>query len=173
MDKVFWVDLEMTGLDPATSVIIEFAGIVTDLNLNKIDTYHAVVYQPAEELAKMDAWNVDTHTKSGLLTEIPAGKPLARVDREVVEFLRPHFPESKPVLAGNSIHQDRKYIDRYMENLAGMLHYRMIDVSSFKQIFKHLYHITFPKQNSHKALEDIEASIAELAYYLAFIKVPG
>ena len=172
MDKIFWVDLEMTGLDPKTTVIIEFAGIITDMNLKKIDTYHAVVFQPPEELAKMDSWNVSTHGQSGLLEKIPNGKPLTTVEREVIRFLKPHFSEEKPVLAGNSIHQDRKYIDRYMKKLSQFLHYRMIDVSSFKQVFNHLYHITYPKQNSHKALEDIEASIAELSFYLSFVKVP-
>lgn len=172
MEKIFWADLEMTGLNPCRAVILEFAGIITNLDLEILDQIEAVVHQPPEELAKMNEWNLRTHTESGLLDRVPRGKPLDEVETRVIEFLSPHFPDSKPILAGNSIHQDRKFIDRHMQRLAELLHYRMLDVSSFKEIFNHRYHISFKKNNAHKAMEDIIASIDELKFYLGFIKVP-
>ncbi len=172
MEKIFWADLEMTGLDPGEAVILEFAGIITNLDMEILDRVELVIYQPPEELSKMNDWNRKTHTDSGLLAKVPLGKPLAEAEDEIIAFLRPHFPDSKPILAGNSIHQDRKFIDKHMRRLAELLHYRMLDVSSFKQIFNHRYHISFKKNNAHKAMEDIIASIDELKYYLGFIKVP-
>lgn len=172
MDKIFWVDLEMTGLSPYTSVIVEFAGIITDLKLEPLAQFHEVVYQPPEELAKMNDWVRTTHGDSGLLDEIPNGKPLAKVETAVLDFLRPHFGEERPILAGNSIHQDRKFIDRYMKDLAEYLHYRMIDVSSFKQVFRHIYHINLEKHTPHRAYDDIMASIEELKHYMQYIHVP-
>ncbi len=172
MKNIFWVDLEMTGLDPYESVILEFAGIVTDLELNQLHRYQAVVQQPQSELAKMNEWNTKTHSESGLLELVPNGKALETVEQEIIDFIHTHFGEDKPILAGNSIHQDRKFIDRYMKRLANNLHYRMIDVSSFKQVFRYLYNIEFSKANTHRAFEDISASIEELKHYLSFINIP-
>lgn len=172
MKNIFWVDLEMTGLDPYESVILEFAGIVTDLKLNQQHRYQAVVHQPESELAKMNEWNWKTHTESGLLELVPQGKPLAVVEQEIIDFIHKHFGDDKPILAGNSIHQDRKFIDRYMKRLADNLHYRMIDVSSFKQVFRYLYNIEYSKASPHRAFEDISASIEELQHYLSFINIP-
>jgi len=173
MEKIFWVDLEMTGLDPHESVILEIAGVVTDLQLEPIDDIHLVVYQPDEALAKMNDWVRKTHGESGLLELVPKGKPLAEAEREVLAFLKPHFADEAPILAGNSIHQDRKFIDRYMLDLAGYLHYRMIDVSSFKQVFRFMYDITLEKHAPHRAYDDIIASIEELKFYLQFVQVPA
>ena len=172
MKKIFWVDMEMTGLNPEQDVILEFAGIVTDLNLNSLDRIHAVIYQDKEKLDLMDAWNLRTHSESGLLDLIPNGQPLARVEENVLDFLKTHFENEKPVLAGNSIHQDRRFIDRYMKSLSSFLHYRMIDVSAFKIVFNHMFQVSLEKQTPHRAFDDIMASIKELKHYLRFIKVP-
>ena len=172
MEKIFWVDLEMTGLDINESVILEIAGIITDLELSELDRYHAIVYQPTEALNKMDAWNRETHSASGLLAQVPHGKPLARVEEETLAFLASHFEKGGPILAGNSIHQDRRFIERYMPDLADFLHYRMIDVSSFKQIFKYMYAKNYKKNSEHRAFDDIIASIDELKYYLSFLNIP-
>ncbi len=172
MDKILWVDLEMTGLDPEIAVIIEFAGVITNLQLEPLDQYHAIVYQPEDKMALMNDWVRTTHGKSGLLAKIPEGKPLDQVEREVLAFLRPHFGDERPVLAGNSIHQDRKFIDKYMVDLSEYLHYRMIDVSSFKQIFRYMYGVHLDKASPHRATDDILASIDELKYYLTFITPP-
>lgn len=173
MKYLLWVDLEMTGLDPAENRIIECAGIVTDLAFDQLATFHRIVYQPADVLAKMDDWNVRTHTESGLLNAIPGGTPLQHVEQELTTLVSRFWPEGMAVLAGNSIHQDRKFIDRYMPAFANLLHYRMIDVSAFKQVFKSLYHVEYQKENVHRALDDIRASIAELRYYLSFVRAPN
>jgi len=172
MEKIFWIDLEMTGLDAVENVIIEFAGIVTDGQLKEQGQFHSVVYQPQEELDKMDEWNRKTHGGSGLLAKIPQGKPLPEVEREVLDFLADHFSSGEAIIAGNSIHQDRKFIDRYMPDLADFIHYRMLDVSCFKLVFKNMYDVHFEKGNSHRALDDIYESIAELKHYLGYINVP-
>jgi len=173
MEKIFWVDMEMTGLNPNESVILEFAGIVTDLNLTVLDSIHEVVYQDESELLKMNEWNQITHAGSGLMEAVPNGMPIGLVDERTVAFLKPHFPGEAPILAGNSIHQDRKFIDRYMPRLSAFLHYRMIDVSSFKLVFKHMYGLTFKKDTPHRAFDDIMASIEELSFYRRFIQVPA
>ena len=172
MDRIFWVDLEMTGLDPEESVIIEFAGIVTDLKFRELGRIHEVVFQPQEELDKMNDWNVQTHTASGLLDLIPSGRPLGEVEENVISFLAPFFTEEKAILAGNSIHQDRRFIDRHMSHLAEYLHYRMIDVSAFKLVYKHIFKVAFEKKNTHRAFDDITESIAELKHYLGFVQLP-
>lgn len=169
MKHILWVDLEMTGLDPETCVIIEIAAIITDLEFTPLAEYEAIVYQPPEQLAGMDDWNVNTHTQSGLLAKIPSGKPLSQVEQELGELLDSIFAGEPAVLAGNSIHQDRKFIDRYMKTFASKLSYRMLDVSAFKLVFKNLYDVNFAKENNHRALEDIQASINELRHYLTFV----
>ncbi len=171
MEKIFWIDLEMTGLDVVENVIIEFAGIVTDVQLEELGQFHTIVFQPQEELDKMDEWNQKTHGGSGLLGNIPNGKPLDVVETELLDFLADHFTSGEVVIAGNSIHQDRKFIDRYMPRLAAFLHYRMLDVSSFKLVFKDMYKVHFAKGNSHRALDDINESISELKHYMGYIKV--
>lgn len=166
-----WVDLEMTGLDPVENKIIEFAAVVTDADFNPVSRYHAVVHQPQAELDKMDEWNQSTHRASGLLDKIPGGKRLTEVDDDIVTLIQNHFPDDRPVLCGNSIHQDRKFIDRYMPRLRDALHYRMVDVSSFKEVFRNLYGTNFKKAELHRAEDDIQASINELKYYLSFVKM--
>jgi len=173
MQKLFWVDLEMTGLDPEVNVIIEFASIVTDWDFNEISCMEAVVYQPQSEIDKMDEWNQRTHGESGLIAKIPSGIPLPKLESQVLEELKSNFGEERPVLAGNSIHQDRKFIDRYMPRLSNALHYRMLDVSALKIVFQNRYAKSFKKETRHRALDDIRESISELKYYLSFIEAPG
>ena len=120
----------------------------------------------------MNDWVRNTHQEGGLLDLVPGGKPLHVVEQEVLDFLAPHFADEAPVLAGNSIHQDRKFIDKYMDRLGTYLHYRMIDVSSFKQVFRHMYGLTVEKTSPHRAYDDIMASISELKQYLTYIHVP-
>lgn len=172
MDKILWVDLEMTGLDLEQSVIIEFAGIVTNLKLEPLAQYHEIIFQPEEKMALMNDWVRNTHGASGLLDMVPKGKPIEQVEAEILAFLKPHFGDENPILAGNSIHQDRKFIDKYMTELSEYLHYRMIDVSSFKQVFRHMYGVTLEKNTPHRAYDDIMASIQELKHYLQFVNVP-
>ena len=161
----------MTGLNPDESVILEVAAVVTDLGLTQLDRYQAVVRQPETVLTAMNEWNIKTHTQSGLLDRVPYGKPLQQVEEEVVAIVREHFPDEPAVLAGNSVHQDKRFIERYMKKLASMLHYRLLDVSAFKLVFRHMLHVEYNKQNNHRAIDDIFESIQELQHYLGYIEV--
>ncbi len=171
MKKLFWIDLEMTGLDVEKEVIIEAAAIVTDFDFKILDQYHTVVRQDQKYLEAMDDWNKKHHGESGLTEKIPHGKDPALVESELCAMIDKNFQKDKPMLAGNSISQDRLFIDRYFKNLASKLHYRILDVSSWKIIFNEKYNLKYQKKNTHRALEDIQASIAELQFYLEKIKV--
>lgn len=168
--KLFWLDLEMTGLDVATCRIIEAAAVVTDLDLNHLEELQRVVRQPQELLDAMDEWCQKTHGGSGLTAEVPNGKPLEEVEAELIELAKRHFGENKIILAGNSIGHDRRFVDAYMPTFSKMLHYRVIDISSFKEIFQSKFKIDFQKKETHRARDDIFESIAELAHYISFIK---
>lgn len=173
-EKLFWIDLEMTGLDVNKEVIIECAAIITDYEFNVLDTYEAVVNQPNTYLAKMDDWNKEHHSKSGLLAKIPFGKMPDQVEEDLINLLKKHWPniekrEDRPIIAGNSIGQDRLFLDKYFHRFSSQLHYRMLDVSSWKIIFNHKFGIRHDKENAHRALDDIKESIEEMKYYLRYV----
>ena len=171
--KLLWVDLEMTGLDDIKDSILEVAAIVTDVQLKPLEEYHRVVFQPAEVLENMNDWCKKTHGESGLTAAVPNGTPLPQVEKELLELISRHFDsKDRPVLCGNSIGNDRRFIDRYTPELAKRLHYRMIDVSSFKEVYRDRFSIEFKKKNSHRATDDILESIRELEHYLSFVQVP-
>lgn len=171
--KLFWIDMEMTGLDPETCVIIEVAAVVTDLGLNELAEFEAVVRQPPEALAGMDEWNTRTHTKSGLAAKVPDGRDLAEVEADLLAMVDEHFPGERVVLCGNSVGQDKRFADAYMPELAERLHYRVIDISSFKELIARMWpEVSFKKQQTHRAIDDIRESVAELAFYLTGITEP-
>ncbi|RMF86340.1 MAG: oligoribonuclease [Nitrospirae bacterium] len=174
MKRMFWLDLEMTGLDVERCVILEVAAIVTDLELRTLEEYTQVVHQPPEALAAMDAWCVKTHGESGLTREVRSGgRPLPEVEDALLALVDRHFgPQERVVLCGNSIHQDRRFVERHLPRLAERLHYRMVDVSSFKEVFRSRWGIRWEKSNNHRALQDTRESIRELAAYLAYVRVP-
>jgi oligoribonuclease len=173
MKHFFWVDLEMTGLDDLTDKILEIAVVITDLELKPVETYHRIVFQPPEVIEAMNDWCKKTHGESGLTGLIPKGTPLATVEKEVLELIGRHFPPSeRVVLCGNSVGNDKRFIDRYMPDAAKRLHYRLIDVSSFKEIFREKYNVSFQKANAHRAIDDIHESIRELSFYLGYVNVP-
>ena len=165
--KLLWVDLEMTGLDFNKDVILEIAVEVTDFNFKTIASYEAVIKQPEEVLSKMNEWATTQHNASGLVERIRStGRPEDEVKHEFVGFIKAQFGDELAILAGNSIHNDRKFIDRWWPEVAELLHYRMLDVSSFKILMQGKYGVVFEKNNSHRAFDDIQASIAELQFYL-------
>ena len=172
MTKILWVDFEMTGLDVQKERIIEVAALVSDLNFNELDQYHSVVHQDQNLLDRMDDWNKKTHAETGLLKKIQNGKKESVVDKELALFVRKNFAVEKPVLGGNSIGQDRLFIDAYLPEFSKSLHYRMLDVTSWKVIMANKFGIKFEKKNTHMALDDIRESISELKHYLQYFKSP-
>jgi oligoribonuclease len=169
-----WLDMEMSGLDVNKCRILEVAAIVTDGSFTPKESYHAVVYQPKEVLDAMDAWCTENHGKSGLTAAVAKGAPEAQVEQQLLGLIDRHWKsDERPVLAGNSIGQDRKFIDAYFRALSNRLHYRMLDVSSFKIVFNEKYGVKYEKRGSHRALDDILESIAELELYLKYVQVPA
>jgi oligoribonuclease len=167
-----WMDLEMTGLDHTTEVIVEIATIVTDDDLTIIaEGPDLVVHQPDDVLQRMDPFVVDMHTKSGLLEQIRGSTvSLADAGAVTLDFIRAHVPEPGTVpLCGNSIGTDRRFLAAYLPEIENYLHYRSIDVSSVKELVKRWYpdiDANRPRgQGSHRALDDIRESIREMAYY--------
>lgn len=163
--KYLWLDLEMTGLDVTKERIIEIAAIATDVDLNELGTYESVVFQEQSLLDAMDKWNTDHHGKSGLTAKVPNGKKEHEVESELITWSKKIFNDERIILAGNSIGQDRLFIDKYFIDFTKLLHYRQLDVTSFKLAFLPKG-IKFEKNNSHRALDDIKESIAEFKFYL-------
>lgn len=174
MDKLLWLDMEMSGLDVETEVIIEVAAIVTDLNFRELDFYEAVVKQPQRYIDNMDDWNREHHTASGLIAKIPLGTEPETVEARLYDMVKKHFPDprNRAVLAGNSIHQDKLFIDKYFKRLSELLHYRMLDVTSWKIIMREKFGFEYRKQNQHRALEDVRESIQELRAYVDLVHPP-
>jgi len=181
-DLLVWLDMEMTGLDPDKERIIEVATILTDGNLVEIATGpDLVIHQADEVLDAMDAWNKTHHGGSGLIDRVKTSEVTdAMAEEQTLAFIDAHAgPKDRPVLAGNSIHQDRRFIRRYMPRLDARLHYRMVDVSAIKELARRWYPAIVnkspPKNDTHRALDDIRESIEELRFYRrsVFIPAPG
>lgn len=180
-DRLVWIDCEMTGLDPATDELVEIAAIVTDAELNELDAGISLVIRCNDApLAAMDDVVVAMHTESGLIDEIAGGISLADAEQQVLAYVRGHVPEArKAPLAGSSVYVDRGFIAAYMPELDDWLHYRLVDVSSIKELVRRWYprvYFALPeKTGNHRALGDIRESIAELRYYreAVFVAQPG
>mgnify|MGYP003987577009 FL=1 len=169
-----WIDLEMTGLDPNVDRILEAGIIVTDKFLEPVFEWETAVTQPSQVLENMNDWCKHHHAKSGLIDRIPKGISEDELDERLAEIILTHFEKKNPVvICGNSISQDRKFIDQYLPKFSERLHYRMLDVSSFKIVYREMLGRDFKKQNTHRALEDIKESIAELKYYMSAIDPSG
>ena len=166
------MDLEMTGLDPDTHVIVEIATLVTDDELNVVEEGpDLVIFQPDDVLARMDDFVTNMHTVSGLLPAIKASTvSLEQAMQETLAFIRKHSPEpGKVPLAGNSIGTDRRFLARHMPDIENWLHYRCVDVSSVKELVKRWYpgmeHARPGKGGTHRAMDDIRESVEELRFY--------
>ena len=165
-----WVDMEMSGLVPDRDRILEVALVVTDGELNTIAEAPVwVVHQPDEVLDAMDSWNKGTHGRSGLIDKVRASKfTEAEVEALILEFLKPHVAPGAAPLAGNTVHQDRRFMARYMPAFESYLHYRIVDVSTLKELARRWRPDVLAgvvKESKHEALADVYESIEELRYY--------
>ena len=162
----------MTGLDPVKDRILEVAAIATDMDLNEIANYEAVV-KVDEKIIKSrmigDFWEKNHESRDALIAQNQNGKNVSEVEKELIDFIDKNFGNTI-YLAGNSIHQDRKFIEHEMPELNKKLHYRMLDVSAWKIYFENALNKKFTKPENHRALDDINGSIEELKWYLTFLK---
>ena len=177
-DRIVWIDCEMTGLDLGADALVEVAALVTDSELNILgDGVDVVIRPPQEAVAQMREVVQQMHTTSGLLSELDSGTTLAEAQASVLEYIKAFVPEPrKAPLAGNSVGTDRAFLARDMPDLESHLHYRIIDVSSIKELARRWYpraYFASPgKTGNHRALADIRESIQELKYYRAAVFVP-
>ncbi len=179
-DVLVWMDLEMSGLDPERERILEIAVIITDGQLEEVaEGPELILHQPDALLAAMDAWNTRQHYGSGLVDKVRASTVTDQAaEAEIVTFLQQFCGPRLAPLAGNSVHQDRRFLKRYMPNLEGYLHYRNVDVSTVKELVRRWYPNVYKqkphKACAHRALDDIRESIEELKYYRqrVFTSVP-
>lgn len=177
--RFVWLDLEMTGLDPESCAIIEIGVIITGPDLRPIAELDRVIWQPEEVLLRMEPVVREMHTRNGLLDKVRASSTSLRVaERDITALISEHCALGEGVLAGNSIHTDRRFLFRYMPMLECYLHYRMVDVTSIKVLARAWYpNLVEPRKapSGHTALADVRNSIAELQYYrdVLFRGTPG
>lgn len=180
-ERIVWIDCEMTGLDLRADALVEVAAVVTDSELNVLgEGVDVVVAPPAEAVEQMNDFVRDMHTTSGLIEELPGGMTLADAEQAVLDYVREWVPDpGKAPLAGNSVGTDKMFLDRDMPELVGHLHYRIVDVSSIKELarrwYPRVYFASPKKDGGHRALADILESIDELRYYreALFVPLPG
>ena len=178
-DRLVWIDCEMTGLDYVSDALIEIACVVTDFDLNPLgEGVDLVIKPPAEAVEQMDDFVRSMHEKSGLITQLDSGITVHEAEEQVLAYVREHCTDgSRPPLAGNTVATDRAFISRDMPDLDAFLHYRIVDVSSIKELSRRWYPRTYfaapAKRGNHRALADILESIEELRYYRAAVFVPS
>jgi len=177
-DRIVWIDCEMTGLSLQADALIEVAALVTDFELNQLgDGVDLVIKPPAEALEQMDDFVRNMHTTSGLLAELDGGTTMEDAQAQVLAYVREWVPEPrKAPLGGNTVATDRGFLARDMPELEQWLHYRIVDVSSIKELSRRWYPRAYfnapAKAGGHRALADIRESIAELRYYREAVFVP-
>jgi oligoribonuclease len=175
--KLLWVDLEMTGLDFQKDVILEVAAEITDFSFKTLASYEACVKQPkntvVDRMQKNIWWKDFPVNRDSFIDKLDDGKPSIEVEKDLCALIEAQFGDEPAVLAGNSIHNDRNFIKQWWPQLDLKLHYRMLDVSSLKILMQGKYGLEFEKKEVHRAFDDIQASIAELQYYLEWLQSPA
>jgi oligoribonuclease len=178
-ERLVWIDCEMTGLDIGADALIEVAALVTDFDLNVLgEGIDIIIKPPAEALEQMNDFVRTMHESSGLLDELDDGVTMAEAEERVLAYIKEHCPDgSRPPLAGNTVATDRSFLLRDMPELEAFLHYRIVDVSSIKELsrrwFPRAYFQAPAKRGNHRALADIQESIEELRYYREAVFVPS
>ncbi len=172
--RLLWMDLEMTGLDPQKDVLLEVAVEVTDFNLKTLASYECRIKQKrdvvVERMQKNTWWRDYPDNRDDFVNNLEKGLPLLEVEQNLIDMVKQHFGDEPAVLAGNSIHNDRNFLKRWMPAFDLKLHYRMLDVSSWKVFMQGRFGENFEKHNNHRAFDDIQASVAELQYYVDWFK---
>lgn len=179
IDKVFptkllWMDLEWTGFDYQKDVILEVSVEVTDFEFNTIASYEARIKNNpkvlAERMSLNTFWQDHPDNRENFLNHNDQGKTAEQVEKELIDFVAKHFDGQPAILAGNSIHSDRQMVKAHWPSLDLRLHYRMLDVTSFKILMQGKYGVEYDKSNTHRAYDDIQESIAELQFYISWLK---
>lgn len=172
--KLLWLDLEMTGLDSRVDRILEVAVIATDFDFKELAHYEAQVKYDKTEIEKLmqanPFWATMPKSRDDILAKLDSAKPSEQVEQELIALIKNQFGDEPVVLAGNSIYFDRQFIKQWWPKVEGLLHYRMLDVSSYKILMQSKYGVEYTKKEAHRALGDIKESIAELKFYLNYFK---
>ncbi|MEO8862920.1 MAG: oligoribonuclease [Candidatus Saccharimonadales bacterium] len=172
--KLLWVDLEMTGLEPAKDVLLEVGLEITDFDFKTLETYEARIRQDKntviDRMQKNIWWRGYPENRDDFVNNLQQGEQMAKVEQAIIKLVDKHFNDELAILAGNSIYNDRLFIKQWMPALDLKLHYRMLDVSSFKIVMQGKYGKVFEKDSNHRAFDDIQASIAEMQDYLDWFK---
>lgn len=175
--KLLWVDLEMTGLDAEKDVILEVAAEITDFDFVTVASYEARVRQRrdvvVDRMQKNNWWQNYPHNRDDFVQHLADAIPSQKVEKDLIALVESHFGSEPAILAGNSIHNDRNFIKQWWPALDLKLHYRMLDVSSFKILMQGKHGVDFEKKEVHRAFDDIQASIAELQSYLEWFRTNG
>ena len=171
--SLFWIDMEMTGLDPVHDRILEIAVVATDWKLNTIATYEAAIKVDEKVIKERmcgDFWEKNAETKDALIATSAVGQGAKEAEQDLMDFVRNYFKRGRIYIAGNSVHQDRKFLEREMPALNQLFHYRLLDVSAFKIYFQEALGVKLQKAEAHRAIDDILGSIEEFRSYTEMIK---
>jgi len=172
--KLLWVDLEMTGLDPDKDLILEVAAQITDFDFKTVSSYESKIYQEPkkiEKLLKANSWYTKEFPENIaiFLNGDESKKTSIQVEDDLIELVKKDFNGELAILAGNSIHKDRSFVTNYWPRLNKLLHYRMLDVSAWKIVMNSKFNVEYQKKSNHRAIDDIQASILELKFYLEWL----